>query len=817
MYEYMLYGITSVAVSCTMVFFCGLYTGLVVVLFYFLLFVILNLPSSNEVSWLRSESCSLLGLSLDHAQDLLLVLIGVVALLQLFGTRVSSDRRKRKNHLEDPASRATLVSWCSFPDVLFSEVVSRMSCSDIRAMRLVCSDWLLSTNRAVKALRPTTFNVESLVTEFPFLTSVDLSACSQDITPIKLRALRGQRYLSELVIGRNQRLIACTVTDRALAELVPLTNLRTLNLSQCVHIGDAGIMALVHVPSLTNLDISGCVGITDVGIMLLAQLSELISLEMPWCLKVTNAGLKALSSLRKLAHLNISGCQLVSEAGIVSLSALSNLESLNLLNLGYSKPCVTDSALAALKVLSKLKSLSVGGVQVTSNKLTDTGFQLVTEFFPKTTQLTIISLGITDEGVQHITKLTNLQSLSLRGCSRVSPAIMLYLSQLTSLTELVLLHNVKLQHKSGEMAVLSRLSNIQVLGVGSSSTINALGDAEVNEIAGLAQNLRSINFPSYAGTLSGNFFSQCSKLTMLDLQGALNVDDDSLVLVAKLSLLTSLQLNRCTKLTDKGIMHLQPLTQLQVLNLSHCFNLTDKSLEVVGSVTSLNQLYMQQCLNVTDNGLTHLSNLVQLRLLDVSYCEKLTGAGFEVCQGHRHFATLNVSCCSQLCDTGLSSIGRLSSLTKLDICHCPLVSDTGLAHLSGLTILTALDMAHCPRVGDVALAILSNLPALTTIKLNGCLKLSDAGVAQLTKLNGLLTVHLDKCIRLTDTGLAHLAQVTGLTSLRLARCPEITDVGVGLLSSLTRLSTLSLANCPNITDLGLLALSPLTTLASLEY
>jgi hypothetical protein len=62
----------------------------------------------------------------------------------------------------------------------------------------------------------------------------------QDITPSKLRHLRKLQQLQELSLGCHHRLIASTVTDRCLAELIVLTNLRTLNLSQCVHVGDAG-------------------------------------------------------------------------------------------------------------------------------------------------------------------------------------------------------------------------------------------------------------------------------------------------------------------------------------------------------------------------------------------------------------------------------------------------------------------------------------------------------------------------------------------------------------------------------------------------
>lgn len=62
----------------------------------------------------------------------------------------------------------------------------------------------------------------------------------QDISPSKLRYLHELPVLEELTLGCHHRLIASTVTDACLAELVGLVNLKHLNLSQCVHVRDAG-------------------------------------------------------------------------------------------------------------------------------------------------------------------------------------------------------------------------------------------------------------------------------------------------------------------------------------------------------------------------------------------------------------------------------------------------------------------------------------------------------------------------------------------------------------------------------------------------
>lgn len=174
-----------------------------------------------------------------------------------------------------------------------------------------------------------------------------------------------------------------------------------------------GMMSLMNLPALASLNISGCVAITDIGIMMVAQLTSLISLEMPWCLKVTNIGLSALTPLTKLANLNISGCQLITEQGIACLGTLTNLRRLGLLNLGYSKVCVTDAALQKLSSLTKLESLNlglnIGSMQACHKAVTDTSMQLISSSFKQLTQLGLMSLDINDDGVKMLAQLSNLQ------------------------------------------------------------------------------------------------------------------------------------------------------------------------------------------------------------------------------------------------------------------------------------------------------------------------------------------------------------------------------------------------------------------------
>jgi len=711
--------------------------------------------------------------------------------------------------------------WRGLPDAVFTDIISRLSNKDVGAMRLSCIHWFDTATRAITTLRPSKLPVKALVADFPNLQSLDLSSCIKDLNPVKLRHLRKLKHLRELSLGCHHRLIASSVTDQCLAELVALTQLKSLNLSQCVHIGDAGMMAMVYLPNLTSLNISGCVAVTDISIMLVAQLSNLASLEMPWCLKVTNIGLKALAPLTKLTNLNISGCQLITEQGIIYLAAFRNMEKLSLLNLGYSKVCVTDAALARLTCLTKLRSLHIGSMQLVNPYVTDAGLQMIAKNYQELRQLGLMSLHVSDKGVQALTTLKQLQALNLRGCTHVSGACVQYLAQLTGLSDLCLLHNPKLEIGEECFKTLGNLRNLQVLGLGN---FQAQGGQPREDSLASLEGLTQLSVLSVAfyqgkfGPRSSGMLTGLGMLQHLDLQGSVHVDQHMLQAVGRLSCLQSLHLSRCSKVDDEGLQGISGLPGLHTLNISNCFKVTDVGLQHVVRITTITHLLAQQCSEITDAGLLALGQLLQLKVLDLSCCEKLTGSGFSSFGNSSKLLTITLNGCAALSDVGLREIGKVTTVTKLDLSNCPLLSDEGVSYLGRMHNLTGLDLAQCTQVGDVGLlAIAASMACLATLKLNGCLRVTDAGVAQLGVLTSLLTLHMDRCVHLSDEAVRSLAGLTGLTSLRMSRCPRITNAGVAALSTLSRLSTLGLAHCPHVTDAGLMALTPLTTLASLEF
>ena len=80
------------------------------------------------------------------------------------------------------------------------------------------------------------------------------------------------------------------------------------------------------------------------------------------------------------------------------------------------------------------------------------------------------------------------------------------------------------------------------------------------------------------------------------------VDDDVLKQVAKLTQLTSLNLDGCEEITD--LEPLADMTQLTSLNLYECSEITN--LAPLAKLTQLTSLNLEGCEEITDEGLAHL-------------------------------------------------------------------------------------------------------------------------------------------------------------------------------------------------------------------
>lgn len=139
----------------------------------------------------------------------------------------------------------------------------------------------------------------SHVSSLTNLTSLDLSDCRL-LRPSTLSQLRSLTKLTDL----NLESCFSMVDDTFATVLAPLTGLTSLGLARCYDMTDRGVLGLtVSFPSLTSLDLSNNF-LTDEGIRFLASFTGLTKLKLSTDdTHITYDGLSFLSSLTALTVL----------------------------------------------------------------------------------------------------------------------------------------------------------------------------------------------------------------------------------------------------------------------------------------------------------------------------------------------------------------------------------------------------------------------------------------------------------------------------------------------------------------------------------
>ena len=272
--------------------------------------------------------------------------------------------------------------------------------------------------------------------------------------------------------------------------------------------------------------------------------------------------------------------------------------------------------------------------------------------------------------------------------------------------------------------------------------------------------------------------ARLESLRRLDLRGGLN--DAALGrLVDRFPGLIELRLGRGERLTARGMVHLQRLSELSRLKVAHGDELGDEAMGALGQLRNLVELDLSHCREVTDRGLEQLADLSELVALAIRHSARLTEAG-------------------------MAKLSRLQELVRLDLSWCQRIPDAGLLHLARLPRLRALELQGCNRLTDLGLGHLSELSRLTVLSIGPSVRgVTDEGLRRLAPHAHLSRLNLSWCEEITDRGLEHLTSLQSLTHLDLLGCHALTDEGLQHLLHLPRLARLTLWRCDGITDEGL--------------
>ena len=361
-----------------------------------------------------------------------------------------------------------------------------------------------------------------------------------------------------------------------------------------------------------------------------------------------------------------------SEPNVLTFSNIKlflETKSKQLKTLDFSKTTITDQALEALV---RVKDLRLNKLVLSGCKdLTDVGFKAICENQPSLSTLDIAdSGGITDEGLKHVSLLSNLKHLVVSGCRMVSDYSVSKLRHLR-----------KLEHFEASACYAITTKSIAI-GIG---------------------------------------YYALETLTYLNLSYCMSVTDDGIQIVChNLANLEHLDLSSCG-IGDKGVLQISAcLTRLTSLRLSWCEAITNsgilgfhyKILPGCESVVCLHPLDLpgkdgtgSVCLECLSKSLLNLRNLVHL---DLSSCSKLT-------------------------DTSLTVVMNFKSLRTLALGSLPGLSDKTLSAIStGIPSLEDINLAQCKNINDAGMTdITKRLKRLTSVNISGCEKLTDKTVTAL--------------------------------------------------------------------------------------
>ncbi|ELU11898.1 hypothetical protein CAPTEDRAFT_102929 [Capitella teleta] len=338
----------------------------------------------------------------------------------------------------------------------------------------------------------------------------------------RLHLRRTHPALFPSLVQRGIQRIQVVSVKRSVSDLVEgVPGLRSLNLSGCYNVTDVIMThALSHdLPSLVSLNLSLCKVITDSTIACIAgHQKQLQELELGGCAQITtNALLLLACGLSNLRRLNLRSCCKITDEGVAYLT-------------GQSHTVPTGTAMLEHIVLQDCQ------------KITDVSLKYLSLGF---SQLKSVNLsfctGVTDSGLECLSRMPSLQELDLRACDGISDHGVGYLAE--GLTRLSVLHlsfcdritDTALLHISHGLIHLTALSLCDC----------SISDEGIQHLIGSSQDIVKLNI------------GQCDRLT-----------DASLELIAQnFTQLHTIDIYGCTRITKLGVKHLRDQPHISAINM----------------------------------------------------------------------------------------------------------------------------------------------------------------------------------------------------------------------------------------------------------
>uniref|UniRef100_A0A7S2R4V0 F-box/LRR-repeat protein 15-like leucin rich repeat domain-containing protein n=1 Tax=Rhizochromulina marina TaxID=1034831 RepID=A0A7S2R4V0_9STRA len=535
----------------------------------------------------------------------------------------------------------------------------------------------------------------------PHLRHARFAGCR--LSWVALQGLRGSPCIVSLDLTN-----CLSMGDEAMAQVAHLSSLQSLLVAGCEAITDRGLYHIARLENLETLSIERCPRVTDHGLVAIAALVPLlVSFRVGWCPKLTSTGFQHIHKVVSLLPAKRGGRSLESpcraeESPICVASALDGLHDDSGPFLGDELELPPSGFLVPYRSLSRLPSPSspyrLGGLPRTTaldvshcRMLGDEGLRVLAQVFPMLRDLQISGCReVTNPGCAHLVAFSQLQSLAMSHLPKVS--------------------------------VLPELPK-GLAYLDASFT-------KVESVAELAPPLPGrYPTPSYPKALQGLRLEACPvsdtgiqpltqipTLTQLDLSDTLVRDQGFERLCRSLPDLAQLSIFYCN-ISVAALSGLSRLRHLRQLNIDNR-DLNDASLRPLRNLSQLQVLDLFSAYNVTDEGLASLlPQLVHLESL-ILCNSRMTHRSLRLLEGLPRLRRLNISHSPFLPADGLGrTVERIRMLRDLDLSGCQATSSELLCHLPNLHQLQVLSIVDCPSVSDAAVRELrARMPRLRTIR-----------------------------------------------------------------------------------------------------
>lgn len=323
------------------------------------------------------------------------------------------------------------------------------------------------------------------------------------------------------------------------------------------------------------------------------------------------------------------------------------------------------------------------------------------ECCPLASTLIINSTDISDEDIDLIgAKLTNLENLSLRRCSRLTN---------------------KSIHK-----ITATLNNLSSLDIKKTNLIsNETYKEEIDQL------------------------KQLPHLTKLRLPKTLH-DEALLYIIEQLPDLESLDLSECWRLTDRSFSAIAKLNKLRVLVLDHCV-ISDSALtKIVEACRYLQTLKLLECSSLSPNSIKHIARtLPLLRVLAFTlssdcdsraFFKQVDEAVIEVATRLQNLEELYTS--DTVTDASGRAIINLRNLSCLEMSSCRITGAFIRELALKCPLLESLDIHGCQLLDDGSIIELAKLPKLQRLYVSGEYLSRISAYKKLIESNTLRLIHL---------------------------------------------------------------------------